>query len=82
MFWTSFGRPELILDAPKATYCEELDFEVCFYLASEHPDKTKQKKEKARDMFTMRGGSSSLEKLLQRPHLYLMPSLKLPQSLW
>ena len=38
MFWTFFGRTELILGASKAKYCEELDFEVRFHVAPQNPD--------------------------------------------
>ena len=44
MFWTFFGRTELILGASKATYCEELDFEVRFHVALPNPDKNTEKR--------------------------------------
>ena len=43
MFWTLFGRTELILGASKAKYCEELDSEVRFYVAPQNPDKNNEK---------------------------------------
>ena len=44
MFWTFFGRTELILGASKAKYCEELDFEVRFHVAPHNPDKKTEKR--------------------------------------
>ena len=44
MFWTFFGRTELILGASKAKYCEELDFEVRFHVAPQNPDKNTEKR--------------------------------------
>ena len=44
MFWMFLGRPEPILGAPKATYCEELDFQVRFYVAPQNPDKNTEKR--------------------------------------
>ena len=44
MFWTFFGRTELILGASKAKYCEELDFEVRFHVAPPNPDKNTEKR--------------------------------------
>ena len=44
MFWTLFGRTELILGASKAKYCEELDFEVRFHVAPWNPDKNTKKR--------------------------------------
>ena len=44
MFWTFFGRTELILGASKAKYCEELDFEVHFHVAPPNPDKNTEKR--------------------------------------
>ena len=32
MFWTIFGRTEIILGASKAKSCEELDFEAHLYV--------------------------------------------------
>ena len=43
MFWTFFGRTELILGASKAKYCEELDFEVRFHVAPQNLDKITDK---------------------------------------
>ena len=43
MFWRLFGRAEIILGVSKATYCEELDFEVRFYAAPQNPDKNTEK---------------------------------------
>ena len=44
MFWTIFGRTELILGASKAKYCEELDFEARFYVTPQIPDKNTEKR--------------------------------------
>ena len=44
MFWTIFGRTELILGASKAKYSEELDFETRFYVTPQIPDKNTEKR--------------------------------------
>ena len=44
MFWSIFDRTELILGASKAKYCEELDFEVRFYVAPQNPDNNSEKR--------------------------------------
>ena len=43
MFWKLFGRTELVLDASKAEYCEQLDFEVRFHVAPQNPAKNTEK---------------------------------------
>ena len=42
MLWMFFGRTDLILGASKAKYCEELDFETCFYITPQIPQKSRK----------------------------------------
>ena len=43
MFWTIFGRTELIIGASKAEHREKLDFEVHFHVAPQNSDKNTEK---------------------------------------
>ena len=43
MFWTIFGRTELIIGASKAKHCQTFDFDIRFYVAPPNPDMKPEK---------------------------------------